>query len=143
MYRLTAPFTARACLTASTTLPVPLTPIFPTGATTSPYNIQTLTAHPGAYILKCSISPDVKTLATTSSDHTVKLWNMGNKTLAKTLAGHQRWVWDCAFSADSQYLVTASSDHTARLWELARGEAIRHYKGHHKSVICVALNDSA
>ena len=118
-------------------------PVFPTSATQSPYNIQTLTAHPGAYILKCSISPDVKTLATTSSDHTVKLWNMENKTLSKTLAGHQRWVWDCAFSADSQYLVTASSDHTARLWELARGEAIRHYKGHHKSVICVALNDSA
>jgi target of rapamycin complex subunit LST8 len=138
-----APNPSAPSTTSSTTLPVPLTPIFPTGATTSPYNIQTLTAHPGAYILKCSISPDVNTLATTSSDHTVKLWNMGNKTLAKTLAGHQRWVWDCAFSADSQYLVTASSDHTARLWELARGEAIRHYKGHHKSVICVALNDSA
>jgi G protein beta subunit-like protein len=123
--------------------PKPPTNIFPISADKSPYSIQTLTAHPGAYILKCSISPDVKTLATTSSDHTVKLWNMENKTLSKTLAGHQRWVWDCAFSADSQYLVTASSDHTARLWELTRGEAIRHYKGHHKSVICVALNDSA
>ena len=122
---------------------VPLAPIFPISATKSPFNIQTLTAHPGAYILKCSISPDVKTLATTSSDHTIKLWSMENKTLSKTLAGHQRWVWDCAFSADSQYLVTASSDHTARLWELARGEAIRHYKGHHKAVTCVALNDTS
>ena len=123
--------------------PTPPTPIFPTTATTSPYNIQTLTAHPGAYILKCCISPDVKTLATTSSDHTIKLWSMENRTLEKTLAGHQRWVWDCAFSADSQYLVTASSDHTARLWELESSKAIRHYKGHHKAVICVALNDTS
>ncbi len=123
--------------------PNPTTPIFPTTATISPYNISTLTAHPGSYILKCSISPDVKTLATTSSDHTIKLWSMENKTLTKTLAGHQRWVWDCAFSADSQYLVTASSDHTARLWELESSKAIRHYKGHHKAVTCVALNDTS
>ena len=105
--------------------------------------ITTLNAHPGAYVLKCLISPDVKTLATTSSDHTIKLWNMVDRSLTKTLAGHQRWVWDCAFSADSQYLVSASSDHTARLWELSRGEDIRRYKGHSKAVVSIALNDTS
>lgn len=48
-----------------------------------------------------------------------QVWNVGgNWSLEKTLAQHQRWVWDAAFSADSSYLVTASSDHSAKLWEL-------------------------
>ena len=82
-------------------------------------------------------------LATTSADHTVKLWDLKSRSLSKTLISHQRWVWDCTFSADSSYLVTCSSDHTARLWEIERGEVIRHYTGHHKAVICCALNDTS
>ena len=47
-------------------------------------------------------------LATTSSDKTVKLWNVEeNFMLSKTLVGHQRWVWDCAFSADSAYVANS------------------------------------
>lgn len=93
-------------------------------------------------------------LATTSADHTVKLWNVKDFSLIKTLTGHQRWVWDCAFSADSAYLVTgkfslepifsielASSDNVARLWDLNQGETIRTYSGHSKAITCVALND--
>ena len=105
-------------------------------------NFEKLEAHKGQYVLKCRISPDLNMLATTSADHTVKLWNLKDRTLYKTLTSHQRWVWDCTFSADSSYLVTCSSDHTARLWEVDRGEVIRHYAGHHKAVICCALNDS-
>jgi WD40 repeat protein len=73
------------------------------------------------YILKCLISPDVQQLATTSSDKTVKLWNLDGFTLDRTLTGHTRWVWDCVFSVDAAYLVTASSDATARLWDLSTG----------------------
>lgn len=96
------------------------------------------------YCLKALLSPDVKYLATTSSDKTTKIWNIEeNFALDKTLVGHQRWVWDCAFSADSAYLVTASSDKTARLWDLSSGEAILEYSGHGKALTCVALNDSS
>lgn len=83
-------------------------------------------------------------LATASSDHAIKLWDLQDPdvSLVKTLAGHQRWVWDCAFSVDSCYLVTASSDHSARLWDIKTGEVIRHYNGHHKAIVAVALNDT-
>ena len=104
--------------------------------------LHKLKAH-GAQILKCLLSPDVRQLATTSADRTVKLWNLDGFTLDRTLTGHQRWVWDAVFSVDAAYLVTASSDCTARLWDLSTGDAIRLYYGHHKACVTCALNDSA
>ncbi|CAG9467026.1 unnamed protein product [Pedinophyceae sp. YPF-701] len=104
--------------------------------------LHKLKAHKG-HILHCLLSPDVRQLATTSSDKTVKLWNLEDFSLDKTLVGHSRWVWDCVFSVDAAYLVSASSDATARLWDLSTGEAIRVYSGHHKACVCCALNDSA
>lgn len=104
--------------------------------------LHKLQAHDG-YILKCLLSPDVRLLATASSDKTVKLWNLDGFKLERVLEGHQRWVWDCVFSVDAAYLVTASSDTTARLWDCSSGEAIRIYSGHHKACVCCALNDSA
>ncbi|KAI3937895.1 hypothetical protein MKX01_027822 [Papaver californicum] len=108
--------------------------------------LHKLQAHNG-YILKCLLSPEFcgphRYLATASSDHTVKIWNVDGFTLEKTLVAHQRWVWDCVFSVDGAYLITASSDTTARLWKMDSGEAIRVYQGHHKSIVCCALHDGA
>nr|AAX18231.1 WD-40 repeat family protein [Gossypium hirsutum] len=71
--------------------------------------LHKLQAHSG-YILKCLLSPEFcephRYLATASSDHTVKIWNVDGFTLEKTLIGHQRWVWDCVFSVDGAYLIT-------------------------------------
>ena len=78
-----------------------------------------------------------------SSDHPQQAETPGDFALERTLAQHQRWVWDACFSADSAYLVTASSDHSARLWDLHSGSAIRYYSGHTLAVTCCALNDSS
>lgn len=104
--------------------------------------IHRFKAHTG-YLLKTVISPDARHLVTTSSDRTACLWSTETWALEKTLAQHQRWVWDAAFSADSNYLVTASSDNSARLWDLSSGEVIRHYTGHSLAVSCCALNDTS
>lgn len=42
---------------------------------------------PGKYVLKCLLSPDVRQLATTSADRTIKLWNLDGFTLDRTLVG--------------------------------------------------------
>jgi len=103
--------------------------------------LQKLQAH-ASYVIRCIISPDCRRLATTSADHTTKVWDMANNfSCEETLSGHQRWVWDAVFSADSAYLVTASSDQTARLWDLADGVTLQHYTGHHKAVTSIALHD--
>ncbi|KAL6888871.1 hypothetical protein ACP4OV_009897 [Aristida adscensionis] len=108
--------------------------------------LHKLQAHDG-YILKCLLSPEFcdpnRYLATASSDHTVKIWNVDGFKLERTLVGHQHWVWDCVFSVDGAYLITASSDTTARLWTMSTGEAIRVYQGHHKATVCCALHDGA
>ncbi|EPZ35592.1 WD repeat-containing protein wat1 [Rozella allomycis CSF55] len=93
------------------------------------------------YVTKCVLSPDVKKLATSSADGTIKIWATDSFLHEKTLVGHQKWVWDCSFSADSVYLISASSDQTARLWDLQTGDTIRQYVGHNKALTCVALND--
>lgn len=96
----------------------------------------------GTYTLCAKISPDNRTLVTTSSDGYAKLWDTTTWDLTQTLK-NKKWVWDAAFCADSSYLVTASSDHVARLWNLRTGDVVRQYHGHQSAVTCVALNDSS
>lgn len=104
--------------------------------------VTEISAH-DKYLLKCVLSPDVNTLATTSADKTIKLYNTSTWKLERTLSHHQRWVWDAVFSADSVYLVSVSSDQTGKLWDLSNGDVIRNYAGHSLAVTCVALNDSS
>ena len=82
------------------------------------YDISTNFQAHSDYLLKCVISPDANVVATTSADHSIKLWDPANGyALARPpLKQHQRWVWDLAFSADSSFMVTASSDQSAKLW---------------------------
>ena len=52
--------------------------------------LQKLQAH-ASYVIRCIISPDCKRLATTSADHTIKIWDMKNNfACEETLTGHQR-----------------------------------------------------
>lgn len=83
----------------------------------------------------------MQSLATCSSDKTIRVWNTKDYSSHKTLVGHNRWVWDCVFSSASDYLVTASSDNMARLWDIKEEKSIIQYTGHHKAIVCVALND--
>eukprot|EP00792_Barthelona_sp_PAP020_P005111 TRINITY_DN2502_c0_g1_i1.p1 TRINITY_DN2502_c0_g1~~TRINITY_DN2502_c0_g1_i1.p1 ORF type:complete len:361 (+),score=70.35 TRINITY_DN2502_c0_g1_i1:177-1259(+) len=126
------------------------TVIQPLGLTISGTNtwehLASYKAHDG-YVLCGLISPDGKHLATSSSDSSIKLWDIsGNNdskgiNLKNVFSSHTNWVWDLAFSLDSMYLVSASSDTTARLWDLNRGSAIRRYQGHDKGLTCLALYD--
>ena len=107
------------------------------------YLTHKIAAH-DTYCLKCLLSPDCKYLATSSSDQTIKVFEVNNNFKQfNRLVGHRKWVWDMAFSADSAYLVSASSDTTSKLWDLKSSQAIVHYDEHTKGVTCVALNDSS
>jgi G protein beta subunit-like protein len=124
--------------------------------------ISSFQAH-ADYLLKCVICPDKSIVATSSADHSIKLWDPSNSfSLIRSLKQHTRWVWDVTFSADSSFMVTASSDQSAKLWydqmmscsdvlffenfffrDLRSGEVIRNYNGHSLAVTSVALNDTS
>jgi FOG: WD40 repeat len=54
-------------------------------------------------------SPDGETIATASSDNTVKLWNLQGQ-LLHTLASHEDRVYSVAFSPDGQTIASGSYD---------------------------------
>ena len=81
-------------------------------------------------------SPDSQTLASASSDQTVKLWDAGSGQLLRTLAGHSSVVVSVAWSPDGKTLASASSDHTMKLWE-AGIRAI--WKGLHLTLITISM----
>ncbi|KIE26048.1 WD-40 repeat protein [Streptomyces sp. MUSC 125] len=80
-----------------------------------------LSGHTGAVYLT-SFSPDGKTLATASYDHTVRLWNVTDpshpKPIGTPLTGHTSWVSSAVFSPDGHTLASAGDDGTIRLWDV-------------------------
>jgi WD40 repeat protein len=65
--------------------------------------------------LDVSFSPDGQTIATASSDRTIKLWQRDG-TLITTLSGHQADVNSVSFSPDGKLLVSAGADGAVLLW---------------------------
>jgi WD40 repeat protein len=67
-----------------------------------------------------TFSPDGKTLASASDDHTVRLWDVATRQLlGKPLEGHTAAVTSVAFSRDGKTLASASEDNAVRLWDVA------------------------
>mmetsp|Transcript_29142 Transcript_29142/g.48504 ORF Transcript_29142/g.48504 Transcript_29142/m.48504 type:complete len:113 (+) Transcript_29142:459-797(+) len=55
-------------------------------------------AHPpGSYCLHAKISPDCRSLCTTGSDGSARLWDTTTWELQQNLNAHTKWVWDGTF----------------------------------------------
>lgn len=109
--------------------------IFPTAPTflisslpSSAFLQETIPAHSG-YVMSVAISPDRKTLASGSTDKTIKLWSLDGEEL-RVLRGHNQSVMKVAFSSDGKTLVSGSTDKTAKLWNVETGQEIRTFAGH-------------
>lgn len=81
------------------------------------YRAHEFTGHTDT-VSELAYSPDGRTLATASDDHTVKLWDVARHRMLATLAGHIGEVSRLAFSPDGRIVASAGEDQTVRLWDV-------------------------
>ncbi|MGL5064955.1 MAG: AAA-like domain-containing protein [Microcoleus sp.] len=92
-----------------------------------------------ATVYSINFSPDGKTIASASSDRTIKLWSLDG-TLLKTLEGHSTDVFEVSFSPDGRLLASASGDNTIKLWSLERGTLLTTFLGHSEPVYSLSFS---
>lgn len=83
---------------------------------------RVLNGHTGP-IVGLAVSPDGKTLASASWDHTARLWPLGGGGARRVLKGNAQNVNGVAFSPDGKQVISAGYDATLRIWSLD-GESV-------------------
>jgi len=101
--------------------------------------LRTLEGHQHV-VFSVAFDPQGGTLASGSSDGTVKLWEARSGKLLRTLEGHQRAVFSAAFDPQGGTLASGSSDRTVKLWEARSGKLLRTLEGHQGGVWSVAFD---
>lgn len=94
-----------------------------TGSVPQYTHFRTLSEHTGQ-VLGCVFSPDGKTLASSSLDNSIKLWDVDTGKAYRTMMGHKNTVRDIDFSPDGTRLVSVSDDKTFKLWTVGTGSLV-------------------
>ena len=90
-------------------------------------------------VFGATFSPDSRRLASCSSDHTVRLWQIAGGA-CRVLRGHTDEVFAAAFHPDGTRLATAGRDRAVWLWDLATGQEVARLQGHTSYVWSLAFS---
>jgi WD40 repeat protein len=91
-------------------------------------------------VLAVAVSPDGRTLASGSADHTIRLWDLAGWRPGepappfRALEGHTQPVWSVAFSPDGKVLASGSSDGKILVWGAITGRKVHELTGHSHSL---------
>jgi WD40 repeat protein len=75
-------------------------------------------------IMWIGASPNGKLLATSSWDQTVKIWDLQDGSLLKTLRGTRGQNWSGSWSPDGKLIAVGSGDRTVRVWDVLSGDTV-------------------
>ncbi|KAI1378267.1 WD40-repeat-containing domain protein [Hypoxylon crocopeplum] len=73
------------------------------------------------YIRSVCFSPDGKYLATGAEDKLIRVWDIANRTIRNTFAGHEQDIYSLDFARDGRTIASGSGDRTVRLWDIEQG----------------------
>ncbi|KRW98726.1 WD40-repeat-containing domain [Pseudocohnilembus persalinus] len=107
---------------------------------TSPFLVKTLKGHLAPVLALKSI-PNMG-LVSSSSDFTIKVWDVQDNQVLKTLSGHLNDVLCLTSTSDGNTIVSGSSDKTLRSWNLKKkfsNACTQIFKGHDDFVWCVEI----
>jgi WD40 repeat protein len=79
-------------------------------------------------------------LASSSTDQTIKLWDLATGECLQTLTGHHACVWSVAFAPEGTQLASAAEDNTIKLWDLATGACVQTLTGHQRWVKAIGFS---
>lgn len=75
-----------------------------------------------------------------NNNNLIEIFRISDKTLLRTLTGHQKRITSLAITRDGKRLVSGSEDNTVRVWDPERGKELLVLNGHGRTVTCVAVS---
>ena len=84
-----------------------------------------------------AFDPTGKYLATGGKAKLIRIWNLDQQRIDKTLAGHWGMINAIEFSPDGQRLVSAASDWTIAVWNVSEEREIKRLRKHPSQVMCI------
>ncbi|HYL97666.1 MAG TPA: WD40 repeat domain-containing protein [Blastocatellia bacterium] len=96
----------------------------------------TLLGYHDHLVNRITVDPQGTRAASSSSDYTIKIWDLKSGSVLQVLRGHADDVEDFAFAGRNKG-VSASRDHRIHIWDLKTGAIDRIIEGHEKDVLSV------
>jgi len=84
----------------------------------------------GGTIRDVTFSPDGRQIASSSWDHTARVWDIESGDELATLEGHRAGVMCIAYSPDGTMIATGDKDSTIKLWRVSTGKNLATFYGH-------------
>ena len=92
------------------------------------------------FVRATAVSPDRKTIANSTQDHTIRFWNIRTGNCERILQSDHTTVRLVAYSSEGNYLASTSLDPVIQLWDLSTNQCLHTLTGHTQSISEVAFS---